>query len=94
MVNDLLEAQPQTVSVQQLRHDHVELLAMLLRPRLEVRLADVFGLAGEDPVQAFADVREVDVFLGFLPLVKEGDSYGSRCRGFCFVADCPPGVFR
>ncbi len=37
MVNDLLEAQPQTVSVQQLRHDHVELLAMLLRPRLEVR---------------------------------------------------------
>ncbi|WP_328737847.1 phage holin family protein [Streptomyces bobili] len=23
-----------------------------------------------------------------------GGSYGSRCRGFCFVADCPPGVFR
>lgn len=35
-------------------------------------------------------VDEID----FLPLLKEGDSYGSRCRGFCFVADCPPGVFR
>lgn len=29
---------------------------MLLRPRLEVRLADVFGLVGEDLVQALADV--------------------------------------
>src|SRR5688500_16852812 len=32
--------------------------------------------------------------IDFLPLLKEGDSYGSRCRDFCFVADCPPGVFR
>lgn len=32
--------------------------------------------------------------LDFLPLLKEGDSYGSRRRGFCFIADCPPGVLR
>jgi hypothetical protein len=25
----------------------------------------------------------------FLSLLKEGDSYGSRCRDFCFIADCP-----
>ena len=30
----------------------------------------------------------------FLPFLTEGDSYGSRRRGFCFIADCPPGVFR
>jgi hypothetical protein len=29
--------------------------------------------------------------LDFLPFLKEGDSYGSRCRGSCFNADCPPG---
>jgi hypothetical protein len=27
--------------------------------------------------------------LDFLSLLKEGDSYGSRCRDFCFIADCP-----
>ncbi|GAA3774524.1 hypothetical protein GCM10022225_72840 [Plantactinospora mayteni] len=32
--------------------------------------------------------------LDFLPLLKEGDSYGSRRRGFWFIADCPPGVLR
>jgi hypothetical protein len=32
--------------------------------------------------------------LDFLPLVNEGDSYGSRRGVFCFVADCPPGVLR
>ncbi|MFE9920742.1 nucleotidyl transferase AbiEii/AbiGii toxin family protein [Streptomyces sp. NPDC005774] len=30
----------------------------------------------------------------FLPLVNEGDSYGSRRGGFCFIADCPPGELR
>lgn len=28
------------------------------------------------------------------PLVNEGDSHDSRCEGFCFTADCPPGVLR
>ena len=32
--------------------------------------------------------------LDFLPLVNEGDSYGSRRRSFCFIADCPPGELR
>jgi len=32
--------------------------------------------------------------LDFLPLLKEGDSYGSRRRGFCFITDCPPGELR
>ncbi|GGK62263.1 hypothetical protein GCM10010094_23610 [Streptomyces flaveus] len=32
--------------------------------------------------------------LDFLPLVNEGDSYGSRRGVFCFTADCPPGVLR
>ncbi|WP_253209377.1 transporter substrate-binding domain-containing protein [Streptomyces niphimycinicus] len=30
----------------------------------------------------------------FLPLLKEGDSYGSRRRGSCFIADRPPGELR
>ena len=29
------------------------------------------------------------VGLDFLFLVDEGDSYGSRRGGFCFIADCP-----
>lgn len=28
------------------------------------------------------------------PLVNEGDSYGSRRGGSCFITDCPPGVLR
>jgi hypothetical protein len=53
---------PGGADVQQLGHDRVELIATLLRPRLEVRLADVFGLVGEDLVHALADVPlEVDV---------------------------------
>lgn len=28
------------------------------------------------------------------PLLKEGDSYGSRRRGSCFIADRPPGELR
>ena len=28
--------------------------------------------------------------IDFLPLLKEGDSYGSRRRAFCFIADFPP----
>ena len=32
--------------------------------------------------------------LDFLPLLKEGDSYGLRRGVFCFIADCPPGVLR
>ncbi|GGW80170.1 hypothetical protein GCM10010350_76200 [Streptomyces galilaeus] len=53
----------------------------------EVRQAAA-GRDGEDVQGAVA------MQVGFLPLLAEGDSYGSRCRGFCFVADCPPGVFR
>ncbi|MDQ0596146.1 hypothetical protein QF037_000491 [Streptomyces canus] len=30
-----------------------------------------------------------DHALDFLPLVNEGDSYGSRRGVFCFTADCP-----
>src|SRR5688500_17701785 len=68
VVDDLLEAQPQPVLVQQLRHDRVELFAVLLGPRMEVRLADVFGPVREHLVHAFADVPlEVDVLHEHLP---------------------------
>ncbi len=32
--------------------------------------------------------------VGILPLMDEGDSYGSRRGVFCFVADCLPGELR
>jgi hypothetical protein len=35
-----------------------------------------------------------DPLFDFLPLVNEGDSYGSRRGVFCFIVDCPPGVLR
>ncbi|MFG2025613.1 hypothetical protein [Streptomyces sp. NPDC048825] len=78
-------------------HDRVELFAVFSGAGLYVRLAHLVGFIGEDLVHALADVPprfEVDVFLGFLPLVNEGGSYGSRRGVFCFTADCPPGELR
>ncbi|WP_172639267.1 hypothetical protein [Streptomyces tailanensis] len=51
MVDCLVEAQPTAVLGRQARHDHIELLAILLPPRLNVRLADLFGFVGEDLVR-------------------------------------------
>jgi hypothetical protein len=58
---------------------------------------------GEDSVAA-ADLKispstvhsqlGTDQRLGFLFLVDQEDSYGSRRGVFCVIADCPPGVLR
>lgn len=47
-----------------------------------------------NPASARVNETEGMTCLDFLPFANEGDSYGSRRRVFCFVADCPPGGFR
>lgn len=86
-------------------HDYGDFLARMatalrgLRDRADVRYAAhmpaderfVHDLRREHglslPVEQLYDLTSS-------PLLKEGDSYGSRRGVFCFIADCPPGVLR
>ncbi|MGP4030178.1 hypothetical protein [Actinomadura sp. 3N407] len=61
-MDDLVEPQSQPVLGRQVGDDCVELFAVFFGAGLEVGLADLVGLVGEDLVHALADVPlEVDV---------------------------------
>ena len=72
--------------------------ARVARQRSNVRIVATLARPEEPGVgQSLPDRRrrpaQPEVF-DVLPLLKEGDSYGSRCRVFCFRTDCPPGELR